>query len=166
MAKYLYLIISLFLLLSCNNSQTANKNKLTNLTKNQQMNLVKDSKQITKMEGTSFIKNFYDSCYRDDVLNQAEIYKKYVSSTLLNKIASVDVDKMDYDPFINGQDFSASSIKKSLKIDSISINTFDVYLKCFENDSLPSHIILKLETEPNHKIKILMIENNSILNHQ
>lgn len=61
------------------------------------------------------IKNFYFSVYGNDENNEGQ-KKKYLSERVLKRIDSLTFDSenlvLDYDPFINGQDYDGKTLKK------------------------------------------------------
>ena len=63
------------------------------------------------------LKAFYSSAYNDSVHSRKVLFKQYVSKQLLEKIDELSADMtLDYDPFINGQDFFADVLNRTLKI--------------------------------------------------
>lgn len=70
-------------------------------------------------KANEFLKEFYFSVYGSDKNNEI-LKKKYLSERILKRIDSLTSNEndliLDYDPFIQGQDFNSSSIKKTLKI--------------------------------------------------
>ena len=63
------------------------------------------------------LKAFYSSVYNGSLDNQEELFKQYVSKQLLEKIDELSADMtLDYDPFIDGQDFFADVLNSTLKI--------------------------------------------------
>jgi len=63
------------------------------------------------------LKAFYSSVYNGSLDNQEVLFKQYVSKQLLEKIDELSADMtLDYDPFINGQDFFADVLNSTLKI--------------------------------------------------
>ena len=63
------------------------------------------------------LKAFYSSAYNDSVHSRKVLFKQYVSKQLLEKIDELSADMtLDYDPFINGQDFFADVLNSTLKI--------------------------------------------------
>ena len=63
------------------------------------------------------LKTFYSSAYNDSVHSRKVLFKQYVSKQLLEKIDELSADMtLDYDPFINGQDFFADVLNSTLKI--------------------------------------------------
>lgn len=70
-------------------------------------------------KASEFLKEFYFSVYGSDKNNEI-LKKKYLSERILKRINSLTSNEndliLDYDPFIQGQDFNSGSIKKTLKI--------------------------------------------------
>jgi len=63
------------------------------------------------------LKAFYSSVYNGSLDNQEVLFKQYVSKQLLEKIDELSTDMtLDYDPFIDGQDFFADVLNSTLKI--------------------------------------------------
>ena len=63
------------------------------------------------------LKAFYSSVYNGSLDNREVLFKQYVSKQLLEKIDELSADMtLDYDPFINGQDFFADVLNSTLKI--------------------------------------------------
>jgi len=63
------------------------------------------------------LKAFYSSAYNDSVHSRKVLFKQYVSKQLLEKIDELSADMtLDYDPFIDGQDFFADVLNSTLKI--------------------------------------------------
>ena len=63
------------------------------------------------------LKAFYSSAYNDSVHSRKVLFKQYVSKQLLEKIDELSADMtLDYDPFIDGQDFFADVLNRTLKI--------------------------------------------------
>ena len=63
------------------------------------------------------LKAFYSSAYNDSVHSRKVFFKQYVSKQLLEKIDELSADMtLDYDPFIDGQDFFADVLNSTLKI--------------------------------------------------
>ena len=63
------------------------------------------------------LKAFYSSVYNGSLDNQEVLFKQYVSKQLLEKIDELSADMtLDYDPFIDGQDFFADVLNSTLKI--------------------------------------------------
>ena len=63
------------------------------------------------------LKAFYSSVYNGSLDNREVLFKQYVSKQLLEKIDELSADMtLDYDPFIDGQDFFADVLNSTLKI--------------------------------------------------
>ena len=63
------------------------------------------------------LKAFYSSVYNGSLDNREVLFKQYVSKQLLEKIDELSADMtLDYDPFIDGQDFFADILNSTLKI--------------------------------------------------
>ena len=63
------------------------------------------------------LKAFYSSVYNGSLDNREILFKQYVSKQLLEKIDELSADMtLDYDPFINEQDFFADVLNSTLKI--------------------------------------------------
>lgn len=108
----LKIVVLLFLFTSCKqtNQKIDNKNILTELNSN-----------FNEEESVKFLKEFYLTFYGVDEIkkNRKELLKYYVSSRILKKMDSLSQEDnlvIDYDPFIQGQDYNSESIKKTLEI--------------------------------------------------
>lgn len=108
----LKIVVLLFLFTSCKqtNQKIDNKNILTELNSN-----------FNEEESVKFLKEFYLTFYGVDEIkkNRKELLKDYVSSRILKKMDSLSQEDnlvIDYDPFIQGQDYNSESIKKTLEI--------------------------------------------------
>ena len=78
-------------------------------------NVVAESTDIEVAIAT--LKAFYSSAYNDSVHSRKVLFKQYVSKQLLEKIDELSADMtLDYDPFIDGQDFFADVLNSTLKI--------------------------------------------------
>ena len=63
------------------------------------------------------LKAFYSSVYNGSLDNREVLFKQYVSKQLLEKIDELSADMtLDYDPFLEGQDFFADVLNSTLKI--------------------------------------------------
>ncbi len=63
------------------------------------------------------LKAFYSSVYNGSLDDREVLFKQYVSKQLLEKIDELSADMtLDYDPFIDGQDFFADVLNSTLKI--------------------------------------------------
>lgn len=107
----LKIVVLLFLFTSCKqtNQKIDNKNILTELNSN-----------FNEEESVKFLKEFYLTFYGLDEIkkNRKELLKDYVSSRILKKMDSLSQEDnlvIDYDPFIQGQDYNSESIKKLSK---------------------------------------------------
>ncbi|WP_082498267.1 DUF3828 domain-containing protein [Chryseobacterium sp. Leaf180] len=92
---------------------------------------VNDSLQIknNSEKAIATIKDFYFSVYGNDE-NNADQKKKYLSERVIKRIDSLTSDSenliLDYDPFINGQDYDGKTIKKTLQIEPLNDNEYRV----------------------------------------
>ena len=76
------------------------------------------------------LKAFYSSVYNGSLDNREVLFKQYVSKQLLEKIDELSADMtLDYDPFINGQDFFADVLNNTLKI--TALENKNEYRCCF-----------------------------------
>ena len=76
------------------------------------------------------LKAFYSSVYNGSLDNREVLFKQYVSKQLLEKIDELSADMtLDYDPFIDGQDFFADVLNRTLKI--IPLENKNEYRCCF-----------------------------------
>lgn len=85
---------------------------------------INDSLQIknNSEKAIATLKDFYYSVYGDDQNNEG-LKKKYLSERVLKRIDSLTSDsenlELDYDPFINGQDYDGKTIKQTLQIEPL-----------------------------------------------
>ena len=85
-----------------------------------QDNSVKDLQGHTYNKQIEIIREFYLTFYGSESnLTNYKLRNKYVSRRILKKIDSLSIETnsiLDYDPFIQGQDYDGESIKESIKI--------------------------------------------------
>ncbi len=116
-----------------------------------------------------FLKEFYFSVYGSDENNEI-LKKKYLSERVLKRIDSLTSNEndliLDYDPFIQGQDYNGSSIKKTLKIISLgSKDKFRVSFLLFGNkDEKRTNIDIALQKNKKGNYLINCILNDEYLN--
>ncbi|QAR30782.1 DUF3828 domain-containing protein [Ornithobacterium rhinotracheale] len=150
------LIIILFVFVGCKqNAKSPNeemKNEITTKEENDLSNKI------------HFLKDFYYSVYGSDE-SKENLKKKYVSKRVLNRIDSLTSAEnhfvLDYDPFIKGQDYNGTSIKRTLEITPLNNkNKFRV-----------SFLLFGIQNEEKTTIDIILQENtkgkyliNGILN--
>ena len=100
--KRIIIIFILIAFISCRDKKNAN-------------NAVAESTDTEVAIAT--LKAFYSSVYNGSLDNREVLFKQYVSKQLLEKIDELSADMtLDYDPFINGQDFFADVLNSTLKI--------------------------------------------------
>ncbi len=165
--KILILIISVVL----NACSFGNKD---NINSSQAISNLKDTTEkktlevIDSIEGGEFLKLFYGKFYSNDENYTQHDMSQYVSDLILEKIDSLSSDGenlvLDYNPFIQGQDFSGKSITKTLKIKPLGeTNQFLVKFNLFDDDNHETTIKYQLAKEKGGRIKIVNILSDSIL---
>lgn len=154
------LIIILFFFISCKqNAQTPDeKINSTDI-------LEKDNDLDRKI---LCLKEFYSSVYGSDD-NKEYLKEKYVSKRVLKRIDSLTGGEnliLDYDPFIQGQDYNSTSIKKTLKIVPLNnTNNFRVSFLLFGNkDEQRTNIDVALQKNEKGNYLINSILNDEYLN--
>ena len=112
--KKIAFIFLISFMIGCNQSTKTSDNPQTN-----------DGLQMknNSEKAIATLKEFYFSVYGNDENNDG-LKKKYLSERVLKRIDSLTSDSedlsLDYDPFINGQDYDGQSIKKTLKIEPLN----------------------------------------------
>ncbi|WP_379968304.1 DUF3828 domain-containing protein [Epilithonimonas sp. UC225_85] len=116
------------------------------------------------------LKEFYLLFYGNDTLrNDEKLMKKYVSERVLKKINDLSSDGenliLDYDPFINGQDYDGNIIRKTLKIEPLkNENEYSVSFLLFgRKDEKRTNIDILLEKDKNENFLIYSILNDKYL---
>ena len=112
------------------------------------------------------LKAFYSSVYNGSLDNREVLFKQYVSKQLLEKIDELSADMtLDYDPFIDGQDFFADVLNSTLKI--TPLENKNEYRCCFllfgDTDEKETCIDLLLEKDKDGHFVISKILNDDIL---
>ena len=112
------------------------------------------------------LKAFYSSAYNDSVHSRKVLFKQYVSKQLLEKIDELSADMtLDYDPFINGQDFFADVLNSTLKI--TPLENKNEYRCCFllfgNTDEKETCVDYLLEKDKDGHFVISKILNDDIL---
>ena len=112
------------------------------------------------------LKAFYSSVYNGSLDNREVLFKQYVSKQLLEKIDELSADMtLDYDPFIDGQDFFADVLNSTLKI--TPLENKNKYRCCFllfgDTDEKETCIDLLLEKDKDGHFVISKILNDDIL---
>lgn len=158
----LKIVVLLFLFTSCKqtNQKIDNKNILTELNSN-----------FNEEESVKFLKEFYLTFYGVDEIkkNRKELLKDYVSSRILKKMDSLSQEDnlvIDYDPFIQGQDYNSESIKKTLEIKPLlNQNEYRVSFLLFgEKNEKATVIDFLLKKNENGLFEINSILNDKYLN--
>ncbi|AUC76029.1 DUF5991 domain-containing protein [Olleya sp. Bg11-27] len=154
-----YSFIVFFLILSCK-KDINNKKALST-------NEVVDVIQFSKAEER--IKEFYLSYYKNSTTVNDDLLKRFITNRLFEKIQELGNSEdliLDYDPFIQGQDYRYDVIKKTLKIITslnkenelkVSFNRFEL-----ENEK-PTVVLLSLIKKGNIYL-IDAINNDELLN--
>ena len=112
------------------------------------------------------LKAFYSSVYNGSLDNQEELFKQYVSKQLLEKIDELSADMtLDYDPFIDGQDFFADVLNSTLKI--TPLENKNEYRCCFllfgDTNEKETCVDFLLEKDKDGHFLISKILNDDIL---
>ena len=112
------------------------------------------------------LKAFYSSVYNGSLDNREVLFKQYVSKQLLEKIDELSADMtLDYDPFIDGQDFFADVLNSTLKI--TPLENKNEYRCCFllfgDTDEKETCVDLLLEKDKEGHFVISKILNDDIL---
>jgi hypothetical protein len=160
-------IMLLVTMLCVANSNQANSSILNSIQVTDPFNISYNNPKAIKT-----IKEFYVLKYGSNSLsvNNSKLMKKYVSSKLLKKINSLttngDEPVLDYDPFINAQDFEGSIIKKTLTIVPLkNENAFRVTFMLVGNkEEKLTTIDLQLIKTPKGDYLIHNIINNVLFN--
>lgn len=102
--KRIIIIFILIAFISCRDKKNAN-------------NIATEPTPTDTEVAIATLKAFYSSAYNDSVHSRKVLFKQYVSKQLLEKIDELSADMtLDYDPFIDGQDFFADVLNRTLKI--------------------------------------------------
>lgn len=119
---------------------------------------------ITDSTAQGFLTEFYQKFYGE--YNNRDGFEKYVSAKLLDKInflSEKDNLILDYDPFIQAQDYDASLIRKSLEVSSLkNKNEFRVSFILPERNGR-TFIDLLLRKNSKEKFEIYSILNDEYL---
>ena len=112
------------------------------------------------------LKAFYSSVYNGSLDNREVLFKQYVSKQLLEKIDELSADMtLDYDPFIDGQDFFADVLNSTLKI--TPLENKNEYRCCFllfgDTNEKETCIDFLLEKDKDGHFVISKILNDDIL---
>ena len=112
------------------------------------------------------LKAFYSSVYNGSLDNQEVLFKQYVSKQLLEKIDELSADMtLDYDPFIDGQDFFADVLNSTLKI--TPLENKNEYRCCFllfgDTNEKETCVDYLLEKDKDGHFVISKILNDDIL---
>ncbi len=112
------------------------------------------------------LKAFYSSVYNGSLDNREVLFKQYVSKQLLEKIDELSADMtLDYDPFIDGQDFFADVLNSTLKITPLeNKNEYRCYFLLFGNTyEKETCVEFLLEKDKDGHFVISKILNDDIL---
>ena len=102
--KRIIIIFILIAFISCRDKKNAN-------------NIATEPTPTDTEVAIATLKAFYSSVYNGSLDNREVLFKQYVSKQLLEKIDELSADMtLDYDPFIDGQDFFADVLNSTLKI--------------------------------------------------
>jgi hypothetical protein len=113
MKKTAFILLMISLMIGCTQETKTSKS----LQNNERLQLKNKSEKAI-----ATLKEFYFLVYGNDESNY-NLKKKYLSERVLKRIDSLTSDSenltLDYDPFINGQDYDGNTIKKTLKIEPL-----------------------------------------------
>ena len=151
--KRIIIIFILITFISCRDKKNAN-------------NIATEPTPTDTEVAIATLKAFYSSAYNDSVHSRKVLFKQYVSKQLLEKIDELSADMtLDYDPFINGQDFFADVLNSTLKI--TPLENKNEYRCCFllfgDTDEKETCIDLLLEKDKDGHFVISKILNDDIL---
>ena len=149
--KRIIIIFILIAFISCRDKKNAN-------------NAVAESTDTEVAIAT--LKAFYSSVYNGSLDNREVLFKQYVSKQLLEKIDELSADMtLDYDPFIDGQDFFADVLNSTLKI--TPLENKNEYRCCFllfgDTDEKETCVDYLLEKDKDGHFVISKILNDDIL---
>ena len=149
--KRIIIIFILIAFISCRDKKNAN-------------NAVAESTDTEVAIAT--LKAFYSSVYNGSLDNREVLFKQYVSKQLLEKIDELSADMtLDYDPFIDGQDFFADVLNSTLKI--TPLENKNEYRCCFllfgDTNEKETCVDYLLEKDKDGHFVISKILNDDIL---
>ena len=149
--KRFIIIFILMVFISCRDKKNAN-------------NAVAESTDTEVAIAT--LKAFYSSVYNGSLDDREVLFKQYVSKQLLEKIDELSADMtLDYDPFIDGQDFFADVLNSTLKI--TPLENKNEYRCCFllfgDTDEKETCVDYLLEKDKDGHFVISKILNDDIL---
>lgn len=165
MKNYYIVIFITLLFVSCKNE--AKNNNLDN-TKPAVENLQKQNPN----EVAQILKEFYTKFYGSEMpLRDEQLLKKYVSLALINKINSLRQDDenliLDYDPFIQGQDYDNKTLLKTLEIKPLKKNDeYEVSFLQFGTENEKRATIIYQIFKEDGSYKINNIVSDEIINPQ
>lgn len=124
------------------------------------------------IQGIKTLKEFYFKVYGNDTISissMEDLQRKFVSERLLKRIDSLSEEDnyvLDYDPFIQGQDYLGEVIKKTLKVKPLkNQNEYRVSFFLFdEKNEKEKNIDFLLKKDNNGNFIIYSIINNEYLN--
>jgi hypothetical protein len=165
MRRIILITFLISLLISCKENRIKkdkqNENLLIkNVETNEKELINKNPLESTK--GINFLKLFYEKFYFDDNdLTKFDSQNEFLSAKLIKKMDSLNSDPeniiLDYDPFIQGQDFDGNLIRKSLRIEHKD-NVYTATFELFEGEKIV--VIYELILENDSKILINKILND------
>ncbi len=160
--KNIILYSILILIISCKQS-TQNQVQGHNSNLNQE--------QVNNNEQIGTIKEFYLTLYGlEDNITNYELRNKYVSKRILKRIDSLSSETnliLDYDPFIQGQDWDIEQLVKTLTIKPLkNKNEFRVSFYQFDKElsEHPTNVDLLLKENDKGEYLIHSILNDDYLN--
>lgn len=159
MKKIFLLFIFIWLFAGCKQEKKDENKSSTIVTNNENEEAINKIKEFYSLFYTSS-KPFYNE----------KLKKQYVSERIIKRIDSLNSDEenliLDYDPFINGQDYYGNIIKKTIEVKPINNkNEYRVSFLLFgEKNEKKTNIDLLLKKNQDGKFLIYSILSNEYLN--
>lgn len=128
--------------------------------------IVNTTSYNTNEQQIKMLKEFYLTFYgNDDIVDNDKLKRKYFSQRIIKKLESLS-GVLDYDPFIQSQDYFGDSIRNTLKIEPLqNENEFRVSFLLFgEDEENPTNIDILLKPSSDGDFLIDSILNDSYLN--
>lgn len=128
---------------------------------------IENSKKQDSSNAIEVLKEFYTVFYGSETPTTNEkLQKKYISSSLIDKINSLRADGenliLDYDPFIQGQDYNYKTVIKTLNIKPLQNNNeYEVSFLQFGdvNEKETTIIYQMIKEKDGYKIKNILSDN-------
>lgn len=128
-------------------------------------NSVQNSQKQTQTDQLSMLKEFYNALYgTDEPVNDEKILTKYVSKNLLDKMSAMTSDPenliLDYDPFLQGQDYHSKTLMASLVIKQLKNNDeVEVKFSPLPNTKETRIVYQVIEQDKNWKINNILSDD-------